>query len=160
MPYRTLWYRPGQQEYGCNTVRCNTGKRHVGLACSQMKCALNITQLTTLRYQKGPGISLVLNLFPFLSQVKASKLPASMSSTQVSGYATLWGKLLLASFSIDDGNFLLFAQIYNDSGQCPNISGFFWTVFSSPAPIALISLLTVCSFKIVSSEGEHFTARG
>lgn len=38
MPYRTLWYGPGQQEYGPNTVRCNTGKRHVCLSCSQTKC--------------------------------------------------------------------------------------------------------------------------
>lgn len=76
MPYRTLQYGPGQQEYGPNIMRCNTGKRHVCLACPKMKYALNITQLTTLKYQKGPGLSLFLNLFPFLSQMKVFKLPS------------------------------------------------------------------------------------
>lgn len=100
MPYRTLWYGPEQQEYGPNTVRCNTGKRSVCLACSQMKYTLNITQLTALKYQQGLSLRLT----------GEGIQTASIHVTQVSGYATLQGKLFLASFSTDDGNFLSFGQ--------------------------------------------------
>lgn len=99
-----------------------------------------------------------LNLFPFLSQVKNSKLQASIPSALVSGCATLQGKLSLN---------IVCSRWQKLSAFCTNIK-WFWPM---PSKICLllkcIVITNPCSFifyklpvpfKTVSSKGESFTA--